>query len=310
VEAEQIDKKAIYVLSLCDGIATGLDILKELYPDRRIIYVAVELDKIPRTIADVNHPAQITREIDDVVEMSENFDSMKYKYFDYFLCGFTCKSLSSAGNRDEWEGESKIFFPCVEILNKVLKINPNCKFFFENVASMRNTCRDTISELLLVPHYSFNAAIVSPQARVRYYWFNFSEPEITEELIRNSPEAKTVLDEDGLDVIGFTKSHRVYEDENGNKCKYVQGRFRADKKLATIVTKNKGGNGQSTCNMVMDKKMNPRHMTVMECARAQGMGHYNWDVKGVSVWGKMACIGNGWQREAVKFILKGSVDEK
>jgi site-specific DNA-cytosine methylase len=306
---EILDKNAIYVLSLCDGIATGLDILKELYLDKRIIYCAVELAEIPRKVADVNHPAQIVREIHDVVVMSENFDKMKYKYFDYFLCGFTCKSLSSQGLRKEWEGESKIFFNCVTILNKVLEINPNCKFFFENVASMTNACRATISELLLVPHYSFNAGLVSPQARVRYYWFNFKEPDLTEEIIRNAPEAKSVLDEDGLDVIGFTKSHRDYVDPEGKKYKEVKGRFRVDKKLATIVTKN-GGKGQSTCNVVIDKRMKTRDLTFMECARAQGMGHYKWDIEGIGEWAKFECIGNGWQREAVKFILKESVDEK
>lgn len=285
------------VLSLCDGFATGYFVLKKLFPNRRIIYVSVEINGQARLVADTNFPGEIIREEDDVLAMESNFELLDNQFFDLFLCGFTCKSLSSQGNREGWDGESKIFFNCVEILHKCQKINPNIKFFFENVSTMENIFRDQISEILEVPCFIGDAGLVSPQGRVRYYWFNFycpPFPPMTKERDKIL-DCRNFLDEDGLAVAAFTKSHRKFPDRS-----FVEGRLRKDNRFATL-TCGDGCFGQSTANFVITNKMKTRRMSVNECKNAQGISEY--DLNCISISAAFEGLGNGWQADAVLYIL-------
>lgn len=286
------------VLSLADGIGTGHHVLNFL--EIKHEYVSIENCPIKRKIADHNSVGFI-RPVSDIYEVLKwLMDNLEItKRITLVLCGFSCKSLSSQGNRKLWDGESKIFFECVKILDFLKSINPRIKFFFENVASMPNECRDLISKLLKVDFYRLDAGLVSPQGRVRYFWFNWDKKV---EVVRREIYAKDYLDDDGLEVVAFSKSNRG-KDENGKSI--VEGRTRVDGKAATLVT-GKGCSGQSTKNFVITKQMKIRDPSVQECLNWQSIPFFDLSI--VSDANAFEAIGDGWQFDAVKLIIGWKYD--
>jgi site-specific DNA-cytosine methylase len=283
------------ILSLCDGVASGLEAFKRLGIE--VEYHAIEIEPFKRMIADLNHPG-IVRPAHDLVEFLAHIRSgaVKLEHYDYFFCGFTCTSLSSQGKREDWDGESKIFYDCVALLNECRKVNPNIKFLFENVRSMKNVCRDEITKQLGVSHFLGESALVSAQDRKRYYWFNWQQPEIQDRGIT----ANSILDPDGLVLFSFSKSNR---NEKG-KPAIVEGRLKASPKTGTLVT-GTNCDGQSTFNRVITKKMKIRPMTVPELSRAMTIGNYNWGTASdAQIW---TAIGEGWSVDMIVELLRGSV---
>lgn len=277
------------VLSLCDGKASGLEALKQLGIDCE--YWAVEICDKKRAVADARHP-DIFRGFNDVYELSKE---PTMDYFDLFLAGPTCTSLSSQGKREEWDGESKIFFACADILNKCRERNPDIKFFFENVASMTNKCREDISQVLGVSHWLGESKYVSAQDRKRYYWFNWQAPDLS--LLGPGPTFDSILDEDGLCGIAFSKSNR----NKPGEAKKVEGRIKTIPKANTLTT-GRGGAGQSTKNFVITKDMKVRGLSVAECARLQGAQGYDF-----SAWSEdlaYKCLGDSWNIPTIVEILR------
>jgi site-specific DNA-cytosine methylase len=277
----------IKVLSLCDGISCGLEALKRLGIE--VEYHAVEIAGNKRLISDMNHGG-IYRPSNDVLEMAK-WDKMPH--YDLFLAGPTCTSLSSQGPRTEWNGESKIFFDCLEILKKCKEANPDIKFLFENVASMRNVIRDEISSYIGVPHWLGASELVSAQDRNRYYWFNWEPPTLEDKGIL----ADSVLDPDGILMFSFSKSNRNKKGE----APIVEGRIKPKAKSNTLTT-GRGCNGQSTMNKVITKGMQVRDLTVSECAKLQGVGNYSFDFIPNSI--AYEALGDGWQVDTVTEILR------
>lgn len=287
----------IKVISFCDGIASGLEACKRL--NVPVEYHAIEIEQFKRNIADLNHPGQIIRPCHDLIVFLEQLKAARPEtlpHFDYFLCGFTCTSLSSQGKREDWDGESKIFYDCLEILKILREVNPNIKFLFENVHSMKNVCRDEISKQLGVPPFLGESALVSAQDRKRYYWFNWDAPIIQDRGIL----ANDILDPDGLHLFNFSKSNRNKKGE----APIVEGRMKAVNKTGTFTT-GVACNGQSTMNKVITKKMQIRNMTVTELSKGMTIGNYNWgNSTEAQIW---TAIGEGWSVDMVVEILRASL---
>lgn len=285
-------KKEI-VLALADGIATGHHILTDL--DIKHDYYSVEICATKRSVADHN-AADIKRPVNDIYKtlawLKESVEIAKS--ITLVLCGFSCKSLSSQGKRELWDGDSRIFFECVKILNYLKSLNPDIKFLFENVASMPLVCDMRISDELGVQRYELNAGLLSGQARKRKYWFNWSKKEVVDRGLL----ANRFLDDDGLELIAFTKSNRGYSEEGKA---IVEGRTRKDGKAATLMT-GLGCGGQSSKNFVITKKMRTRELTVQECLNLQGIPFVDMSI--VTPAKAFAAIGDGWQFDAVKEILR------
>lgn len=273
----------IKVLSLCDGIAIGLAAFKRLGVE--VEYHAIEINPDKRRIADDNH-AGIIRPGHDV------YDFILSEHYDFIIAGPTCTSLSSQGPRTDWDGESKVFFACLDILRAGQAINPELKFFFENVHSMKNICRDRITFELGVDPFLGLSALVSGQDRKRYYWFNWKNPEIKDRGIM----ADNCLDNDGLLLVAFSKSNR---NEVGQPS-IVEGRFKDNGKSATLVTGN-GCTGQSTMNKVFTKNMTVRNLSVKECARLQSIPEYVFACSDAKAY---EAIGDGWSCAMVVEILR------
>ena len=296
--------KPLVVLSLCDGLAVGYSVIRELMDDfQSLEYNAVEINEAVRKLTDANFPGKIRRPCHDVKFMASNLEKFKdlLSRVDMIVFGFPCTSLSSQGKMNDWEGESGLFWACMEILNYIKKFNPNLKFFIENVASMRNSIREEISATIGVPHFELDASYFGPQARVRYYWFNWAAPLVPE--VHSSIMPVDCLEDDGITLVSVSKSNRG-KDDFGDPI--VEGRARKDGKAGTLVTGD-GCNGQSTRNLVITNKLKTRDLRVPEAAKIQGLGE--WNFSSVSNAVAFEAIGNSWDRRAVKEILKGAFED-
>jgi DNA (cytosine-5)-methyltransferase 3A len=127
-------------------------------------YYASEIDKYAIQVAQKNYPDTI--QVGDVCNLNPN----DYKDIDLLIGGSPCQSLSitMAQNRTNLNGKSKLFFEYLRIFKA---IKPKW-FLLENVASMNQESRDTITELLGVKPFLINSNCFSAQDRPRLYWTN------------------------------------------------------------------------------------------------------------------------------------------
>jgi DNA-cytosine methyltransferase len=231
--------KGINVLSLFDGIATGLYALKKAgIPVNK--YFASEIDKYAIAIAKYNHPEII--HLGDV----RNIKAENLPRIDLLIGGSPCTELSVAGRRNgfkvknieitsleqylqlkendfEFQGQSYLFWEYVRLLKE---INPRW-FLLENV-KMKKEWRDLITETLGVEPIEIDSALVSAQRRKRLYWTNIpikGLPEdrgiLLKDIILNSvpkkyyinkpfrltPDKKHIAE---LDIKGYDTIKRVY----------------------------------------------------------------------------------------------------
>lgn len=187
-------KKDINVLSLFDGIATGMVALKELgYTPN---YFASEIEQGAIKIALKNHPEIV--EMGDVTkitfrdgdlrseeivnvggEVNYNglFTTFMYpvNQIDLLIGGSPCNDLSQQHHvREGLKGQySSLFYHYLR-----LKQETNPKYFLlENVKMMKKD-QDEITELLGVEPININSDLVCAQRRERLYWTNI--PNITQ----------------------------------------------------------------------------------------------------------------------------------
>lgn len=152
-------------ISLFDGISVG-----RLALDRAKIpvsnYFASEVDKYAIKVSQLNHP-DITQ-LGDITKLS-NQRLSEIGNVGLLLCGFPCQDLSSLGRGAGLEGaRSGLFYEALRVFNQV---KPKY-WIFENVASMRDSEKAKITELLGVEPIMINSNLVSAQTRKRLYWTN------------------------------------------------------------------------------------------------------------------------------------------
>jgi len=165
------------VLSVCDGMSCGRIALEKLgiHP---VKYYASEIDKYAIQITQKNYPDTIQLGDINNYGMWELTPEFSWDNIDLLIGGTPCQDLSIAKqNRKGLEGSrSGLFWRYVEIFEKA---KPKY-FLLENVASMKDSERDIISNILGVEPVMINSALVSAQQRKRYYWTNIpclSQPE-------------------------------------------------------------------------------------------------------------------------------------
>lgn len=185
-------KKDINVLSLFDGIATGMVALKDLgYTPN---YYASEIEQGAISVAMKNHPEIVemgdvtrVRFRDGVLEYvisdttgTEDFGLIEYgakkvDRIDLLIGGSPCNDLSQQHQiREGLKGKySSLFYHYLR-----LKQETNPKYFLlENVKMMKKD-QDEITELLGVEPININSDLVSAQRRERLYWTNI--PNVTQ----------------------------------------------------------------------------------------------------------------------------------
>lgn len=317
------------VLSLFDGCAGAFQALKHLKIGVNAYY-ACEIDPYAIQIAKKNHPEII--HLGDVTKV----DFTQYKEVDLLIGGSPCTDLSVAKrNREGLAGaSSNLFYEYVRALEEV---KPKY-FLLENVASMKSTERDKISEILGVQPIMINSALLTAQSRKRYYWTNI--PNVIQ------PEDKGILLKDIIED-GFTERHKslcvtasyhktcpndyflfgnrqmIFTKpvflggiegrdwaKDGKKLSrnYPQGNrvYSVEGKSVTL-SANGGGKGSKTglyeMKQLVASELKPivRRLTPVECERLQGFpDNYS---EGVSNTQRYKMMGNGFTIPVISHIL-------
>lgn len=150
-------------VSVFDGISCGMVAFERTgIPIEK--YVAFEIEPNAIKISKKNYP-----QIEHCGDVT-TADFKQYNGFDILIGGSPCQSLSIAQSktRQHLDGKSKLFF---EFVRAKEEIQPKY-FLFENVASMNEESKQTISNCLGCEPIFINSADFSAQERPRLYWTN------------------------------------------------------------------------------------------------------------------------------------------
>lgn len=302
----------INVLSLCDGMSCG-QIALERAKIEIDTYYASEINKHSIKTTQKNYPNTI--QLGDMTELKE-CQLKSLPKIDLIMAGTPCQNLSIAviNNPNHNQGlrgeKSSLFYDYVRIL-KWLKQNnnPNIRFLFENVASMKNKDKDIITKVLGVEPLHINSNLVSAQDRDRYYWTNIQ--------VKDKPKDKDIKLKDimlSIDEVNNLKTGRSkiwYEqgfDFHGRDKKiiatlHIKGHdilkrvYNPNGKCATL-TACRGGNLQK--KTYQDGRV--RKLTPIEYERLQTVpDNYT---EGVTYTHRYNMLGDGWTVDVIAYILK------
>lgn len=147
----------------------GYKVKKYYASEIKDIALQVAMDNYPDTIqlGDVNNIHYI-----DGTLKTENGD-FDVGHIDIVMFGSPCQTFSIAMKTDKRIGladkeKSGLFLECYRILKEV---NPTY-FLMENVARMRESDKEIITNMMGVEPIRINSRLVSAQLRDRFYWTN------------------------------------------------------------------------------------------------------------------------------------------
>ncbi|XP_075056567.1 DNA (cytosine-5)-methyltransferase 3A-like [Mixophyes fleayi] len=200
-------RKPIRVLSLFDGIATGLLVLKRLgiKVER---YVASEVCEDAMTVGTVRHPGEIEYVGD--VQFITRRQIQEWGPFDLLIGGSPCNDLCVVNpyRKGIYEGTGRLFFDFSRLLHKVRpKPGEDRPFFwlFENVVAMEKMFQRTITQHLETNPVKIDASVVSAAHRARYFWGNL--PGMTRPLVSTVNDKLDL--QDCLEPGRIAKFHKV-----------------------------------------------------------------------------------------------------
>lgn len=280
------------ILSLFDGISCGMVALERAgIPVEK--YVAYEIEPNAIKISNKNYP-----QIEHCGDVT-TADFTQYRGFDLLIGGSPCQSLSitQSKTRQNLDGKSKLFFEFVRAFEEV---KPKY-FLFENVASMKDECKQVISECLGCEPIFINSSNFSAQERPRLYWTNipvanyYSSKLVLKDIMQSKVEEKYFYN-CSFDKPNMTKQVCTNLHIKGHDI--LKRVMNPDFKCHTLTTCG-GGNTQKK---VMDNGR-PRKLTPVEYERLQTLpDDYT---AGVSNTARYTAIGNGWTVDVIAHILKG-----
>lgn len=272
------------ILSLFDGIS-----MARVAAERAGIsinrYYTSEIDKYAIQISDNNFPDNIKLgSVCDIINPPKDIDIL--------IGGSPCTNLSIAGNRLGLDGEeSKLFWEYVRILKE---INPRW-WILENVASMDDTNKNIITDVLGVKPVMIDAGLVSAQTRRRYFWANFKieQPNDRGLLLEDILEPRT----DKYDI-----TDRMYSKKEGtlaytNAWRFVRTPYQKARTLTT------GGSNISNTGAT-NVKVNDRYYRLSEVECERLMGLEDGYTEGVSSTQRYKVLGNGFNVDVIAHIFK------
>ncbi|MCX2809588.1 DNA (cytosine-5-)-methyltransferase [Bacillus sp. ChL18] len=158
------------VLSLFDGMSCGQIALNKI-GITDYVYYASEIEKSSIAVTQRNYPSTV--QLGDILELDER-KLKRLNKIDLLLGGSPCQNLTiTVADREEhFTGlagdKSKLFFEYVRALKTV---EPKY-FLYENVESMKEKDKETITKNLGVEPIMIDSGLLSAQERKRYYWTN------------------------------------------------------------------------------------------------------------------------------------------
>uniref|UniRef100_A0A8C6UR33 DNA (cytosine-5-)-methyltransferase n=1 Tax=Neogobius melanostomus TaxID=47308 RepID=A0A8C6UR33_9GOBI len=168
------NRKPIRVLSLFDGIATGLLVLRDLGIEVER-YVASEVCEDSITVGLVRHQGRVMY-VGDVRSVTRKH-IQEWGPFDLVIGGSPCNDLSivNPARKGLYEGTGRLFFEFYRLLHEARpKEGDDRPFFwlFENVVAMGVSDKRDISRFLECNPVMIDAKEVSAAHRARYFWGN------------------------------------------------------------------------------------------------------------------------------------------
>jgi DNA-cytosine methyltransferase len=315
------------VVSLFDGVACAYVALKRAgIPVKS--YTAYEVDKYASQVSKKNHPD--LKACGDVKNLKEHIPC------DLLIGGSPCTDLSVAKKeRKGLDGDRSCLFWEYVRIKKLL--NPKW-FILENVASMRDEDKNTITKALGVEPIMIDASLVSAQRRKRYFWTNIPVELPQDREIKIKDILQDTVDEkyyiDSKKVEGKKgQGYRVYPTDgksvtlcsNGGGVGAKTGlysivsmvgrRIKDGKRcdddtsveytqiIASKLDQDKSGTLTSVQkdNLLM-KENRIRRLTPIECERLQGLpDNYT---EGISDTQRYKCCGNAFNVDVIAHILQ------
>jgi site-specific DNA-cytosine methylase len=260
------------IVSLFDGVSCAYEALTRCKIPIKS-YTAFEIDKYAIAVSKANHSDIIHS--GDVKELKTKLEC------DILIGGSPCTDLSKAKkDRKGLEGDhSSLFWEYVRI--KQL-LQPKW-FILENVASMKDHDKDTITKALGVSPIMINAGLVSAQRRKRYFWTNIP--------ITNLPEDRGIVFKDIMEKSVDTKYY-MKDTFVENKAQQAKRVHSIDGKTPTLCS---GGAGLYK----VDGRI--RKLTPIECERLQGLpDNYTSCISNTQ---RYKCCGNAFNVDVVAHIL-------
>nr|XP_032835806.1 DNA (cytosine-5)-methyltransferase 3A isoform X2 [Petromyzon marinus] len=268
-------RKAIRVLSLFDGIATGLLVLKDL-GIKLERYVASEICEDSIVVGTVRHEGKITY-VGDIRNLTRKH-ILEWGPFDLVIGGSPCNDLSIVNPaRKGLYGTGRLFFEFYRLLHEAKpKEGEDRPFFwlFENVAAMGVNDKRDISRFLECNPVMIDAKDVSAAHRARYFWGNL--PGMNRPLGSDLSELQDCL-------------------EHGRTAKFS--------KVRTITTKSnsiKQGKDQ-LLPVVMNGKEDVLWSTEME--RIFGFPVHYTDVSNMSRLARQRLLGRSWSVPVIRHLF-------
>lgn len=279
------------VLSLFDGISCGMVALERAgIPVER--YVAYEIEPNAIKISHKNYP-----QIEHCGDVTKA-DFTQYQGFDAVFAGSPCQSLSitTGKNRTHLQGKSRLFWEFVRALEEV---KPRY-FLFENVASMNEESKRTISEVLGCQPIFIDSEDFSAQTRERLYWTNIpvnlshtKSKAVLGDILQGDVPEKYFYN-CGFDFLGFDKTVCAILHINGHDIlKRVNSPYAKCQTLTCV----SGGHQQK--KVLVDGRC--RKLTPIEYERLQTLPD-NYTA-GVSDGARYTACGNGWTVDVIAHIL-------
>ncbi|XP_051729906.1 DNA (cytosine-5-)-methyltransferase 3 alpha a isoform X2 [Ctenopharyngodon idella] len=272
-------RQPIRVLSLFDGIATGLLVLKDL-GIQVARYVASEVCEDSITVGMVRHPEGIIY-VGDVRNVTRKH-IQEWGPFDLVIGGSPCNDLSivNPARKGLYEGTGRLFFEFYRLLHEARpKDGDDRPFFwlFENVVAMGVSDKRDISRFLECNPVMIDAKEVSAAHRARYFWGNL--PGMNRPL--------TAMANDKLDLQDCL--------EHGRTAKFG--------KVRTITTRSnsiKQGKDQHY-PVYMNNKEDILWCTEME--RVFGFPVHYTDVSNMSRLARQRLLGRSWSVPVIRHLF-------
>uniref|UniRef100_UPI00398E6019 DNA (cytosine-5)-methyltransferase 3A isoform X2 n=1 Tax=Pristiophorus japonicus TaxID=55135 RepID=UPI00398E6019 len=272
-------RKPVRVLSLFDGIATGLLVLRDLgiQVER---YIASEVCDDSITVGMVRHQGKIMY-VGDVRNVTRRH-LLEWGPFDLVIGGSPCNDLSivNPARKGLYEGTGRLFFEFYRLLHETRpKEGDNRPFFwlFENVVAMGVSDKRDISRFLECNPVMIDAKEVSAAHRARYFWGNL--PGMNRPLVA------------------------MYNDRLDLQTCLEHGRTAKFNKVRTITTRSnsvKQGKDQHF-PVLMNEKEDILWCTEME--RVFGFPVHYTDVSNMSRLARQRLLGRSWSVPVIRHLF-------
>ncbi|XP_055491416.1 DNA (cytosine-5)-methyltransferase 3A isoform X2 [Leucoraja erinacea] len=272
-------RKPVRVLSLFDGIATGLLVLRDLgiQVER---YIASEVCDDSITVGMVRHQGKIMY-VGDVRNVTRRH-LLEWGPFDLVIGGSPCNDLSivNPARKGLYEGTGRLFFEFYRLLHETRpKEGDNRPFFwlFENVVAMGVSDKRDISRFLECNPVMIDAKEVSAAHRARYFWGNL--PGMNRPLVA------------------------MYNDKLDLQTCLEHGRTAKFNKVRTITTRSnsvKQGKDQHF-PVLMNEKEDILWCTEME--RVFGFPVHYTDVSNMSRLARQRLLGRSWSVPVIRHLF-------